>query len=367
MHSQISFLVLLLSLVSSGFLQITKGDQQAQQVGVCYGTYANNQPSAQEAVGLVQSVGIRRMRLYGPDHNALQSLRNTGIEVVLGIPNEQLQWIASSQDNANQWIQGNVQNYQDVNFRFIVVGNGITLFHDQTSQLAQFVLPAMQNIQNTINACGLQYRMRVTTALDQSEILSPTYQPSQGQFRPETRQYIDPIIQFLVKNNNAPLLVNLHPFFSYIYKTADIPINLEAQAHREPRSARLDYATFRSSKTQVQDGPLTYTNLFDSMVDSVHSALEKAGGSSLDVVVSEIGWPTAGDYAANMDNARTHNVGLINHVLSYGTPKRPQKRIETYLFNFFDENKKDQEVDRHWGIFWNNKQAKYDINFQNQQ
>ncbi|KAL8093934.1 glucan endo-1,3-beta-glucosidase, acidic-like [Apium graveolens] len=365
MHSRIPLLVLVLSLLSASFLQISSGDEQAQPVGVCYGTFADNQPSAQDAVSLVQSVGIQRMRLYGPDHNALQSLRNTGIQVVLGVPNEQLQSIASSQDNAKQWIQDNVQNYQDVNFRFIVVGNGITPVHDQTSQFAQFVLPAMQNIQNAINAFGLQNRMRVTTALDQSEIISTTYQPSQGQFRPETRQFVDPIIQFLVNNNNSPLLVNLHPFFSLIHVKAEIPMDLEAQAHRDPgRSARLDYATFRSAQTTVQDGPLTYTNVFDSMVDSVHSALEKAGGSSLDVVVSEIGWPTAGDNAANMDNARTHNNGLINHVRSFGTPKRPQKRIETYIFNLFDENKKDQEVDRHWGIFWNNKQAKYDINFQ---
>ncbi|WOG94244.1 hypothetical protein DCAR_0313537 [Daucus carota subsp. sativus] len=346
MHSRIPFVVLLLSLLSSSFLQIAL----AQPVGVTYGTFADNQPSAQEAVGLVQSVGIRRIRLYGPDHNALNSLRNTGIEVVLGVPNDHLPWIASNQDNAKQWIQGNVQNYQNVNFRFIVVGNGITPFHDQTSQFAQFVLPAMQNIQNAISAFGLQNKMRVTTAVDQSEILNVNYQPSQSEFRPEARQFIDPIIQFLVHNNNAPLLVNLHPFYT----------------HRESRSARFDYATFRSAQTRVQDGPLIYTNLFDSMVDSVHAALEKAGGSSLDVVVSEVGWPTEGHSAATIDNARTHNNGLINHVQSIGTPKRPQKRIETYIFNLFDENKRDPEVERHWGIFWNNKQAKYNINFQNQ-
>ncbi|KAK1354898.1 Lichenase [Heracleum sosnowskyi] len=366
MHSRVPLLVLLLSLLSAGFLQITSGDEQAQQVGVCYGTFADNQPSAQEAVALVQSVGIQRMRLYGPDHNALQSLRNNGVQVVLGVPNEQLQGVASSQDKANQWIQDNVKNYQDVNFRFIVVGNGITPYHDQTSQFAEFVLPAMQNIQNAINAFGLQNRMRVTTAVDQSEILRASYQPSQAEFREEAREFIDPIIQFLVKNNNTPFLVNLHPFFSFIHRKEEIPTEMEAQAHGQLRSARLDYATFRSSLTKVQDGPLTYTNVFDSMVDSIHSALEKAGGSSLNVVVSEVGWPTAGHYAANMDNSRTHNVGLMNHVRNYGTPKRPQNRVETYLFSLFDENKKDQEVDRHWGIFWNNKQAKYDINFQNQ-
>lgn len=64
---------------------LPRGPQAGPQpVGVCYGTFATNQPSAQEAVSLVKSSGIRRMRLYGPDHNALQALRNTGIELVLG-------------------------------------------------------------------------------------------------------------------------------------------------------------------------------------------------------------------------------------------------------------------------------------------
>ncbi|XP_074340582.1 glucan endo-1,3-beta-glucosidase, basic isoform-like [Apium graveolens] len=340
--------------------------QQTQPVGICHGTFADNQPSSQEAVSLVQSTGIRRFRLYGPDHNALQSLRNTGIEVVLGVPNEQLQSIASSQNNANQWVQTNVQNYQDVKFRFIVVGNGITPAHDQTSQFAQFVLPAMQNIQNAISACGLQNKMRVTTAIDQSEILSQSYPPSQGQFRPEVRQFIDPIIQFLVNNNNVPLLVNLHPYFSYVHNKADIPPELESSG-KGGQHPRLEYATFQRSDAIVQDGQLGYTNVFDAMVDSVHSALEKAGGSSLDVVVSEIGWPTAGGDAASVEIASTHNNKLIDHVLNNGTPKRPQKRIETYIFNLFDENKRDsEEFERHWGVFWNNKQAKYQINFQSQ-
>ncbi|XP_063936268.1 glucan endo-1,3-beta-glucosidase, acidic-like [Daucus carota subsp. sativus] len=340
------------------------GQQGAQPVGICYGTFADNQPTAQEAISLIQSVGIQRMRLYGPDHNALQSLRNTRIEVVIGVPNEQLQSVASSQDNANQWVQDNIKNYQEVNFRYVVVGNGITPAHDQTSQFAQFVLQAMQNIQNAISACGFQNKIRVTTAIDQSEILIQSCPPSQGQFRPEVRQFIDPIIQFLVNNNNVPLLVNLHPYFSYVHNKADIPSELDAHGN-SGQTPRLEYATFQRQDPIIQDGPLGYTNVFDAMVDSVHSALEKAGGSSLDVVVSEIGWPTEGGDAATIENASTHNNKLINHVLNNGTPKRPQKRIETYIFNLFDENKRDsEEFERHWGVFNNNKEAKYQLSFQ---
>ncbi|KAL1805044.1 hypothetical protein ACET3Z_028112 [Daucus carota] len=392
MCSKVSLLLLLLSILFTSFLQVTSGsrvlDEQQivgqeackgcnmqsskppvgvavpQPVGICYGTFADNQPIAQEAISLVQSSGIRRLRLYGPDHNALQSLRNTGVEVVLGVPNDQLQSVAASQDNAIQWVQNNVKNYQDVKFRYIVVGNGITPIDEQTSKFAPCVLQAMQNIQTAISACGLQNKIRVTTAVDQSEILSQSYPPSKGQFRPEVKQFIDPIIQFLVNNNNAPLLVNLHPYFSYVHNKVDIPLELEA-CGKGGQHPRLEYATFQRSDVIVQDGPLGYTNVFDAMVDSVHSALENAGGSSLDVVVSEIGWPTAGGDAATIENASIHNNKLINHVLNNGTPKRPQKLIETYIFNLFDENKRfGEEFERHWGVFCNNKQAKYQINFE---
>ncbi|KAL8109982.1 hypothetical protein AgCh_025912 [Apium graveolens] len=47
------------------------------------------------------------------------------------------------------------------------------------------------------------------------------------------------------------------------------------------------------------------------MVDAVYSALEKADASSLDVVVSETGWPTAGGPQATAYNARLYNNNLI--------------------------------------------------------
>ncbi|KAL1809204.1 hypothetical protein ACET3Z_026194 [Daucus carota] len=368
MRSKLPLMLFLLSSLGF-FLQITSsGGLKAavQPIGVCYGTFGNSQPPAREAVSLVQSVGIGRMRLYGPDHNALPALGNTNIEVTLGVPNDELEWVASSQDNANEWIQGNVQNYKQVKFRYIVVGNGISPVLDfKTSQYAPFLLPALQNIQSAIFAAGLQKRIKVTSAFDQTELLHQSFPPSQGELRTEIREFIDPIISLLVKNN-APILVNLHPYFDYIYKMPNNPIELASSKSKQ--DVRLQYALFQiPNKPLVQDGPLGYSNVFDAMVDSVYSALEKAGGSSLDIVVSEIGWPqaswSADNHIANNQNAATHNNRLINHVRIGGTPKRPQKRIETYIYALFDENLKGDESQRHWGIFWNDKQAKYQINF----
>ncbi|WOG87811.1 hypothetical protein DCAR_0207043 [Daucus carota subsp. sativus] len=360
MRYRVPLSLLLLSLLCAGFLQLTS--EGGQKVGICYGQMGGNQPPAHEAVELVQSVGIQRMRLYGPDHSALEALKNTGIEVVLGVPNEHLHMLSSGQDGADQWVQEYVKNYQDVKFRYIVVGNGIAPLHAQNSEFAEFLLPAMQNIKNAISASGLQDQIKVTTALDQSEILSQSSPPSAGEFRPDMRDFIDGIINFLV-NNNAPLLVNIHPYFSYIYYKDEIPHGL-GEPTKWFVNPRLKYALFQQTQSMVRDGSLGYTNVFDAMVDSVYSALEKANGSSLDVVVSEIGWPTAGAADANRKNAAAHNNNLINHVRNNGTPKRPHKSVETYIYSLFDENGKSPEVNKHWGVFWNNKQAKYEISFQ---
>lgn len=65
------------------------------------------------------------------------------------------------------------------------------------------------------------------------------------------------------------------------------------------------------------------------MLDAVHSALERSGGGSLEVVVSETGWPTGGGTTASLENARIYNNNLINHV-NNGTPMRPGKEIEPF-------------------------------------
>uniref|UniRef100_A0A2N9J1S2 glucan endo-1,3-beta-D-glucosidase n=1 Tax=Fagus sylvatica TaxID=28930 RepID=A0A2N9J1S2_FAGSY len=272
----------------------------------------NNLPPPGEVIEMYKQNNFQRMRLYGQNQDALQALRGTNIELMLGVPDEELQNIASSQDYANTWIRNNVQNYGDVKFRYIAVGNEIR----PDGPYAQFLFSAMQNIQTAIYNAGLgRKNIKVSTPIYQAA-LAESYPPSKGSF-------------------------------TYIGNTKYI---------------RLEYALFTSPSVVVQDGQLGYQNIFYAILDAFYSALEKANGGSLNIVVSETGWPFQGGQETSFEYASTYNSNLIRHVMG-GTPKRPAGPIETYMFAMFNENEKNPDYEKNWGLFYPNKQPKYQIKF----
>ena len=102
----------------------------------------------------------------------------------------------------------------------------------------------MEKIQNALASAGLQNQIKVSTSIS-AGLLSVSYPPSRGLFLDEEKLFIKPTIDILVRNN-APLLVNVYPYCSYIGDPGDIS---------------LDYALFTSRGIAVQDGSFGYQSI----------------------------------------------------------------------------------------------------------
>ncbi|KAM3354578.1 hypothetical protein ACQJBY_025344 [Aegilops geniculata] len=308
-------------------------------VGVCYGMSANNLPPASTVVSMLRDNGITSVRLYAPDSAALAALGGTGISVMVGVPNNDLADLATSAPAAAAWVRTNIQAHPAVSFQYLVVGNEVA------GGDTRFVVPAMENVHSALAAAGLGGAINVTTAISQATI-AVHVPPSAGEFNNESMPFLLPVLQFL-ERTGAPLLANLYPYFVYTYKAAgDLDVS---------------FMLFTAPGTVVQDGEYGYQNMFDASVDAVHAAVERLGVSGVDVVVSETGWPSAGGEAASVENARTYNQNLVNHV-GKGTPRRPWK-VETYVFAMFNENLKENGVEQNWGLFYPSTDRVYPITF----
>ncbi|KAL6853409.1 hypothetical protein ACP4OV_019438 [Aristida adscensionis] len=311
--------------------------------GVCYGMVAGNLPPPAEVVQLYKSNNIKAMRIYSPDQQALAALRGSGIALVLDVGGvDEVRALAGDPSHAAGWVRDNVQAfYPDVLMRYIAVGNEVSGVSPGDAGL---ILPAMRSVQNAVAAAGLARNVLVSTAV-RFDVVANSFPPSRGVF---AAPYMADVARFLA-DTGAPLLANVYPYFAY----RDDHVNIS-----------LNYATFRPA-TPVNDGALTYTNLFDAMVDAVYAALEKAGAPGVRVVVSESGWPSAGGFAASVESARAYNQNLVNHALQ-GTPRRPSLVVETYVFAMFNENQKPgDETERHFGLFYPDKSPVYPITFPN--
>ncbi|CAL0326623.1 unnamed protein product [Lupinus luteus] len=320
------------------------------QIGVVYGTQGNNLPPPKDVVNLLKEQKIQRVRIYEPNKQFLEALQGSNIEVVLGIPNKDLINLGGTQAGANKWVEDNIKTYTNVKFRYIVVGNEVKY----TDPNAQFILPAIQNIGEAISKANLGTEIKVTTAIG-SDVLGKEFPPSAGEFRSDyLKAYLSEVIKFLTRNN-TPILASVDPYRRLIGGPATY--------------IHLDFALFeRNTLGPVRDGSLIYTNLFDVLLDATHSALEKAGGGYMRIVISATGWPSSGIPPAILDNAKIYNTNLVKHV-EEGTPQRHNRPIETYVYALFDENEKptntsnplSKDSERFWGLFLPNKQPKYPI------
>lgn len=326
-------------------------------MGINYGTLGDNLPSPAAAVAAIQAMKVGRVKLFNPDAGILTALANSGMEVVVTVPNEDIVAVGASAAAGDSWIQQNVATYYPAtNIAVILVGNEI--FTGTTYQTTwTSLVPAIQNLYAALESRGWSGQIKVSTAVA-LDVLATSFPPSTGTFRADIAMpVLQPLLSFLTTTSSY-LFVNVYPFLAYSTNT-DISIG---------------YAMFAASTTtDVVDGSLTYTNLMDAQLDAVYAASTQLGFATMRISVGETGWPSAGDAnqpGASVANAAAYNRRLVRKVMSttqVGTPLRPGIFIPTYIFALFNEDlKPGASSERNWGLLYPNLTAVYSIDLTGQ-
>lgn len=320
----------------------------SEGIGVNWGTQLSHPLPASTVVQLLKDNGFDRVKLFDAEDGILAALKGSGIQVMVGIPNDMLADLAAGAKAADDWVATNVSNHVNngVDIRYVAVGNEPFLETFNGTYL-NTTFPAMQSVQAALKKAGLADKVKVTVPLNADVYQSPTGKPSDGDFRANIHGLMLTIVQFLA-DTGAPFVANVYPFIS-LYKDPNFP---------------LDYAFFQGSSAPVVDGGMTYQNTFDANHDTLVAALRRNGYPNVSIIVGEVGWPTDGDANANPQYARQFNQGFLTHIASgQGTPLRPGP-VDAYLFSLIDEDQKSIEpgnFERHWGVFYYDGQPKYPL------
>lgn len=60
---------------------------------------------------MLRENGIQKVKLFDADYDTLKALGNSGIEVMVGIPNDMLATLAGSRKAAETWVSKNVTTH----------------------------------------------------------------------------------------------------------------------------------------------------------------------------------------------------------------------------------------------------------------
>ncbi|KAK4780233.1 hypothetical protein SAY87_016339 [Trapa incisa] len=340
----LTMIVLVLLLASMG--------SRATAIGVNWGTSSSHPLPPAIVLQLLKSNRIPKVRLLDAGPALLGALSGSDVDVTVGIPNAMLRSFNSSIKAAESWVHDNVTRYfsggRGVRIEYVAVGDeSFLLGHDD--QFYPFVVGAATNIQAALTKANLGSKVKVVVPCSADSFESESSLPSKGHFRIEVNSTMVQILKFL-SEHRSPFFVTISPYQSLL----------------QSKNTTLNFALFKETAQSRKDGQRKYKNSFDLSYDTLVTALYSSGFPNMEIVISQIGWPTDGAAYATSILAEEFMKGLLDHLHSKsGTPLRPQNPpIETYLFSLLDEDQRNissGNFERHWGLFTFDGQAKYQV------
>ncbi|KAE8690879.1 Glucan endo-1,3-beta-glucosidase 2 [Hibiscus syriacus] len=259
-------------------------------VGVNIGTDLSDVPSPTQVVALLKSQNVRHVRLYDADRAMLLALANTGIQVIVSVPNELLVGIGQSNATAANWVARNIiAHVPATNITAIAVGSEVLT---TLPNAAPVLVSALKFIHSALGASNLDSQIKVSTPHSSSIILD-SFPPSQAFFNRSLDPFMVPLLKFL-QSTGSYLVLNVYPYDDYMQSDGVIP---------------LDYALFRSLPPNKE------------AMDANHSCITLTN--------------------------------LIKHVINNtGTPKHPGITVSAYIYELYNEDlRPGLASEQNWGLF----------------
>ncbi|KAH7560343.1 hypothetical protein JRO89_XS10G0002700 [Xanthoceras sorbifolium] len=168
-------------------------------VGVNIGTDVSDLPSASDVVAILKANQITHVRLYNADSHMLKALSNSGIEVMVGVLNEEVLGIGESPSAAAAWINKNVAAYlPSTNITAVSVGSQVLT---SVPNAASVLVTAMNYLHKALVATNLNFQIKVSTP-HSMDIIPKPFPPSTALFDSKLNSTMYQILQFL-KNTNS--------------------------------------------------------------------------------------------------------------------------------------------------------------------
>ncbi|KAL4560984.1 hypothetical protein LXL04_033142 [Taraxacum kok-saghyz] len=317
-------------------------------VGINIGGEFSNLPSPEQMVAILRTHQITHVRLFNSDARLLNALSDTGIEVMISVPNSEILKFGKSPSAAASWINTHVAAFKPAtNITAVAVGSEVL---SSTATAAPFLVYAMSNLYKALLASNLN-DVKVSTPLSMDLIPTP-FPPSTATFNLSWNSTIYDILKFL-KDSNSFYMLNAYPYEDYVQHNGVFPIQ---------------YALFQPLPVvkQIVD-PNTlfhYESMLDAMVDATYYSIAAHFTPVIPIIVTETGWPWAGaanETAATVENAETFNNNLIKRVLTgSGPPSQPGILMNTYIHELFNEG---ERPNRSYGVYFRNGSAVYSLDF----
>ncbi|EFJ25492.1 hypothetical protein SELMODRAFT_442025 [Selaginella moellendorffii] len=332
-----------------GFLIVFLASSCSAFVGVNYGTDGDNLPTPQQVVDFLQRQQISHVRIFDTDAGLLQAFAGSNIQVLVGIPNEEILSVGKSNASAVDWVKKNVMTYlPGTNITGIVVGSQVLT--DYSSAAASLV-STMRYIHAALVAANLDDQVKVSTPHG-TAVIQNWFPPSAAVFNQSYAETVmRPMLDFLA-DSSSYFMLNFYPLAIYA---------------QNQQTMSIDFALFRPNSGQIDSSTnLLYTNLFETVIDGVYSAMAALNFTGMPLVVSETGWPSRGDpaeVAVSLDNAATYASNFVRHILNNtGTPRRPGLAMNAYMYELFNEDMRQGATsEKNYGLFYPDQTPVYTV------